>query len=137
MRSLSLPDLSATELLAKEFAGRWKTGDIVLLSGPLGVGKTTFVRAMLQSLGFLGVVRSPTYNLIQTYATNPAVLHADFYRVTGAQGTGLEDYLETHLCLIEWPDRAMDLIELQENWRLDFEFDGEGRKLTIREPGEP
>jgi len=54
------------------------------------------------------VVRSPTFNLMQTFDTEPPVLHVDLYRVASHAGLGIEDYLETHVCLIEWADRVRD-----------------------------
>ena len=56
-----------------ELVGGLSAGDLVLISGPLGAGKTTLVRAMLRSLGWTESVRSPTYNLLHTYATIPPV----------------------------------------------------------------
>jgi len=110
---------------------RLKAGDVVLLEGELGAGKTTLVRGLLEGLGHLGPVRSPTFNLVQTFDTSPPVMHADLYRVGSYEGIGLEDYLETHLCLIEWPDRATGLIDPELCWRVRIEFLGEGREVTV------
>lgn len=110
-----------------------KAGDTVLLEGPLGAGKTTLVRGLLKSLGYDGPVRSPTFNLLQVFPTDPPVLHADLYRLSNAQGIGLEDYLGTHLCLIEWPDRAPDLSR-PESWRITIEFEDGGRRITVCRP---
>lgn len=120
--------------LGAEWAGTWKAGDIVLLEGPLGAGKTTLVRGVLEVLGYDGPVRSPTFNLIQTFATNPQVMHADLYRLAGSAGVGLEDYLDTHLCLIEWPDRLAGLIDPTSAWQIRIEFNGPGRKVSIVPP---
>jgi len=126
-----LPDDAATRDWAAELAQRFKAGDVVLLNGPLGAGKTTWVRGLLAGLGYLGGVRSPTFNLIQTFETVPPVMHADLYRVKSFEGIGLEDYLDTHLCLIEWPDRAAGLVDPALCWRLNIEFDGDGRRATL------
>jgi len=61
-------------------------------------------------------------------------MHADLYRVKSFEGIGLEDYLETHLCLIEWPDRAEGLVEPDACWRLKIEFEGEGRRVELDPP---
>lgn len=59
-------------------------------------------------------------------------MHADLYRVKGTAGLGLEDYLSTHVCLIEWPDRAEGLVDSE--WDVSIEFAGDGRVITVREP---
>jgi len=129
-----LPDDTATRLWAAELAPRFKIGDVVLLEGPLGAGKTTWVRGLLAGLGYLGPVRSPTFNLIQTFDTTPPVMHADLYRVASHEGIGIEDYLDAHLTLIEWPDRAAGLIDESECWRLTIDFADEGRRALLRPP---
>jgi tRNA threonylcarbamoyladenosine biosynthesis protein TsaE len=108
-----------------------KAGDVVLLEGELGAGKTTLVRGILAGLGWPGEVRSPTFNLLQIYPTEPPVLHADLYRVKSWEGIGIEDYLESHLCLIEWPDRAASLIAGLPVIRIQIEFECDGRRVRI------
>src|SRR5579862_1758809 len=108
--------------LGAELVANWKPGDVVFLEGPLGAGKTTLVRGVLESLGVTDPVRSPTFNLLQAFDTEPPILHADLYRVKSYLGIGIEDYLETHLCLIEWPDRAAGLVRPGEAWYVAIEF---------------
>ena len=127
----SLSDEAATRALGASLAQRLAPGDLVRLEGPLGAGKTTLVRGLLEALGHKGPVRSPTFNLLQAFATDPPVLHADLYRVASAEGTGLEDYLDTHVVLVEWPDR---LPEDAEHWLVEIAFEGEGRIATIQVP---
>jgi tRNA threonylcarbamoyladenosine biosynthesis protein TsaE len=112
-----------------------RAGDIVLLYGPLGAGKTTLVRGLMGALGE-STVRSPTFNLIQTFPTSPPVMHADLYRLASAHGLGLEDYFESHLCLIEWPERLGDLIEPDQCYRLRLDFTSAGRDATLLAPHE-
>ena len=126
-----LADEGATRALGAALARRLGAGALVRLEGPLGAGKTTLVRGLLEALGHEGPVRSPTFNLLQSFDTDPPVLHADLYRVASAEGTGLEDYLDSHLVLVEWPDR---LPEDPEHWRVEIAFDGEGRTARIRKP---
>jgi len=109
-----------------------RAGDVVYLSGELGAGKTTLVRGMLAELGHQEGVRSPTFSLIQLYETMPPVAHVDLYRVKSHAGLGLEDLLDTHLLLIEWPDRATGLVEDGQVTRIDIEFAEEGRKVRFR-----
>ncbi len=124
----------AMKALGARLAAGFGRGAVVLLDGPLGAGKTTLVRGILEALGHREPVRSPTFNLIQVFETQPPVMHADLYRVASADGLGLEEYLETHLCLIEWPDRATGLIAEGEAWRIRIEFSGEGREIRIQPP---
>lgn len=119
---------------AKKVLNYLHPGDIVLLEGPLGAGKTTFVRGILESLGYLKSVRSPTFNLIQTFDTHPPIMHADLYRLEGAEGIGLEDYFETHLCLIEWGEKAEGWIDPAYTWKIKIDFAGHGRSVLITPP---
>lgn len=127
-------DEAAMRALGAQFAHSLSIGDVVLLDGPLGAGKTTFVRGVLQGLGYAEPVRSPTFNLIQVFETRPPIMHADLYRVASYQGIGIEDYLETHACLIEWPDRAVGLMDFDRAWRVSIAFDGDGRRVTTAPP---
>lgn len=120
--------------LADQIGRSWAPGDTVLLSGPLGAGKTTFVRGYVESLGRAEPVRSPTFNLVQVFDTDPPVMHADLYRVQGAQGLGLEDYLQTHVCLVEWPEHAGDFFDQGHCWLVEISFHGSGRTVRVRAP---
>ncbi len=126
---------AATRNVGASLAKRLAAGEVVLLDGPLGAGKTTLVRGVLEELGYDHIVRSPTFNLIQTFDTAPPVMHADLYRVQSYQGIGLEEYLADHLCLIEWPDRADGLIDPNHCWRIHVDFENDGRSISIRPPG--
>ena len=131
VETVRLEDEAATRALGAALARRLAPGDLVRLEGPLGAGKTTLVRGLLEALGHKGPVRSPTFNLLQAFDTEPPVLHADLYRVASAEGTGLEDYLDTHLVLVEWPDR---LGEDEGHWRVEIGFEGEGRVARVKPP---
>lgn len=103
----SLPDEPALEQFAAEFAANLRAPLTVYLEGPLGAGKTTFVRALLRALGYAGRVKSPTYGLLETYEL-PAfqLIHLDLYRVEDAAEL---DYLairdqvdDATVLMIEW-----------------------------------
>ena len=123
-----------TRAIAADLVAHLAPGHVVLLEGPLGAGKTAFVRGFLEALGYEGPVRSPTFNLIQTFDSTPPVMHADLYRLRDWQGIGLEDYLETHICFIEWPDRADGLVDEDRAWHVAIRFHGEGRLIDIAKP---
>jgi tRNA threonylcarbamoyladenosine biosynthesis protein TsaE len=106
-------------------------GDLVLLEGHLGAGKTTLVRGILHGLGWKEPVRSPTYNLFAPYDTDPPVLHADFYRISDAQGTGIEDYFDTHVCLVEWPNALRSLVDLTLSSKVEITTEGTGRRVRL------
>lgn len=106
----TLPDPDSTAALAARFALILKPGDVLLLEGHIGAGKTHFARNLVQSLQDVPEdVPSPTFTLIQSYETSKGeVLHADLYRLSGPEELdelGLTDALEAAICLIEWPDR--------------------------------
>jgi tRNA threonylcarbamoyladenosine biosynthesis protein TsaE len=109
--SLFLPDDAATDRLGAALAPRLRPGDAVLLSGPVGSGKSQLARALIRArLGRAEEVPSPTFTLVQIYeAPDGAVLwHADLYRLAGpqeAEELGLAAAFETAICLVEWPDR--------------------------------
>ncbi|HEY0866687.1 MAG TPA: tRNA (adenosine(37)-N6)-threonylcarbamoyltransferase complex ATPase subunit type 1 TsaE [Fimbriimonas sp.] len=129
-------DEAATRSAGASLARRLGPGDVVFLTGELGAGKTTFVRGLLEAMGHQGPVRSPTFNLVQTFDLALPVMHADLYRVGSWEGIGIEDYLDSHVCLIEWPDRANGLVDPGSVWNVEIAFEEEGRRITISPPGQ-
>ncbi len=123
-----------TRALGADLARRLSPGDVVLFEGELGAGKTTMIRGILEALGHPGPVRSPTFNLIQLFDTSPPVMHADLYRLKNAEGIGLEDYLGSHVCLIEWPDRLGGLVAQEDCWRVRIAFSNGGRAVEYIPP---
>jgi len=86
-------------------------GLVVALSGDLGAGKTSLVRAMLRALGVTGPVRSPTFTLVEPYVVSSLdFYHFDFYRLTDPREFALagfrEMFGEGRVCLLEWPEKA-------------------------------
>jgi tRNA threonylcarbamoyladenosine biosynthesis protein TsaE len=112
-----------THDLAAKFALGLHPADIVSLTGPLGAGKTTFVRGLVRSLGYIGRVRSPTFTLINQYPTMPPIYHADFYRIFDVDeilALGLDEIREENgVLFVEWADRIPE-IEAMATWRINI-----------------
>lgn len=100
-----------TEALGAELAGQLAPGDVVLVSGEVGAGKTTLIRGACRALGASGPVTSPTFTIGQRYAGGPVpISHLDLYRLDGLEGEDpalLEDYLDPgSIAFVEWPALA-------------------------------
>jgi tRNA threonylcarbamoyladenosine biosynthesis protein TsaE len=99
-----------TEALGAELAATLQAGEVVLVEGELGAGKTTFVRGACRSLGVEAVVTSPTFTIGQRYAGRIPVAHIDLFRVADLESEDpelLADYLgEDMITFIEWPQHG-------------------------------
>lgn len=130
-------NLTATEALGREFATTLAPGTVVALIGPLGAGKTHFVRAIVEGLGGDGrQVSSPTFALIHEYAARMPVYHFDAYRLSDAAAftdLGVAEYFAGDgVCLVEWADRVEAAMPA-EYVRVEIEVTGEtSRRFTIR-----
>jgi tRNA threonylcarbamoyladenosine biosynthesis protein TsaE len=121
----------------RELGGALRAGDVVLLTGPLGAGKTAFVRGLAAGLGCNpDEVSSPTFTLIQEYPGPLVLQHVDLYRLSPpeADDLGLDELSERAVMAVEWPDR----------WRgapttathVTIAMAGEAaRRITVRAPG--
>lgn len=109
-RTIDLPDLAATERLAAQLAGVARTGDVILLQGPLGAGKTALARAFLRAASGDPAleVPSPTFTLVQEYDTRLGTIrHFDLWRLDGpaAMAELGWDEAQDGIVLVEWPER--------------------------------
>ena len=134
---MTLQDEAATAAFGAQLAGLARPGDVITLSGPLGVGKTALARGFIAALGHHGEVPSPSFALVQPYENlDPRVWHVDLYRIEEVSELGelgLDSAADAVL-LVEWPERAgegtwPDALALS----LDFGPDGD-RILTARVP---
>jgi hypothetical protein len=124
-----------TEALGAELALVARPGSAIVLEGEVGAGKTTLARALIHALAPGSgdfEVPSPTFTLIQTYdMTRIPVAHVDLYRLAAGETAelGLDELIESHLLLVEWPDR----LESSPSDRLTIrlESDGDGRRATL------
>jgi tRNA threonylcarbamoyladenosine biosynthesis protein TsaE len=114
-------------------------GDLILLYGDLGAGKTTLTQGIARGLGIDGAVNSPTFTLIKEHAGRLPLFHIDLYRlgdVAEVEALGVEDYLDRGgVCVVEWADRG-DLLWPDAWLRIDLRADGEhSRCLTLSHAG--
>lgn len=108
---LSISSSDAMEALGHSIAGHLQKGDIVLLEGELGAGKTTFTRGVGEGLGAKGSVQSPTFVLARTHKTlaGPKLVHVDAYRLTSAiELDDLDIDFANSIVVIEWPRDFLD-----------------------------
>lgn len=132
--TLALPDEAATAALGRALAGLLRPGDTVLLSGPVGAGKTHLARAVIREATGEQDIPSPTFTLVQTYDSPASDLwHADLYRLSHPDQVlelGLADAMEQAIVLVEWPDRLGDLAPA-DALRISLHVSGEGREASI------
>ena len=107
---LALPTEDATINFASQIGAILEPGDTILLSGPVGAGKSFFSRALIRArTGTTEDIPSPTFTLVQTYPHHAGdIWHCDLYRLGSTDEVielGLDEAFETAICLIEWPDR--------------------------------
>lgn len=117
---------------AKEYAKTLKTGDVVLLKGDLGAGKTEFVKGVAEYFGFTGVT-SPTYAYLNVYGDY--IYHYDCYRLSSgedAEALGLTDYFgKDDICLIEWAENIESVLPENAKTVVIEKFDNDKRKIIL------
>lgn len=134
-----MPDITTnspaeTEDLGREWGTRLRTGDVVLLKGELGAGKTTFVRGMAQGSGSRAGVASPTFQLVRIYPGRVQLAHVDLYRVESGAALvdlGLEELATQGAVAVEWGER----LDVDDAALIEFEhLGGDRRRIrTIRD----
>lgn len=141
---IELPDAEATEALGAHLAPQLRPGDLILLEGPLGAGKTTLVRGLVAALGGdAAEVCSPTFVLLESYAVDTGVIHrlhhADLYRLRGLTAApldevGLGECLDDPAAVtaVEWPESWPWLPDLAVRvLRVNLSHVGDGRRACM------
>lgn len=140
--SLFLGDLAATRRAGAWLASALRAGDVVLLRGDLGAGKTSLVQGIAEGLGVAHEVTSPTFALMQVHPSSTDacdLIHADLYRVGDpdeVEAIGLLDCLgaDDAICCVEWPDVLGERLRGLAVFELTLRHDGTGRSVTLRAP---
>ena len=138
MTELESDSPEETERLAGRLAAELAAGDVVLVQGELGSGKTTFVRGAARALGVEGPVTSPTYTIGHRYRGRVDVSHLDLYRFDGmshAEWGDLEEYFEDAVVFVEWPQAGAGFLPA-EKARVSLQHVGEMRRLIMLESDE-
>lgn len=129
------------EKAAKHFLELTEGNRIFAFSGELGAGKTTFINALCGQLNAKEAATSPTYSIIQEYHTKEGLIiyHMDWYRLKDmeeALNAGVEDCLESgNICMIEWPEKAMELLPEQTIFSTFKLINMSARKLVVKITG--
>lgn len=128
-----------TEALGEGIGALLQPGDVVVLAGDLGTGKTTFVKGAARGLGVLEPVTSPTFAIVQEYDGRYPVAHVDVYRLARIQelhDLGFEELIEERIVLVEWGDTIAGVLPPN---RLEIRFeltaDGDARTVGIAPQG--
>lgn len=114
---ISIKSLDSIHEAAREFIKNMGTGHVFAFYGKMGAGKTTFIKAVCEELGVDDVITSPTFAIVNDYASSKDdshIFHFDFYRIKKLEEVydmGYEDYFYSgSLCFIEWPELIEDIL---------------------------
>lgn len=129
-------NIEAVQRLAAEMAASAQMGDVYLLYGDLGAGKTTFCKAFISYFGVREhEISSPTFNILHVYEQDKCTLyHYDLYRVqdsTELVELGIHDSVENGVTLIEWPEVALNLLPADRVTHIRIKSDGDLRNIII------
>lgn len=128
MLSATTNSPAETEEAGRRLGERLRAGDVVLLTGELGAGKTTFVRGVAQGTASSAPVASPTFQLVRIYPGRVQLAHIDLYRIENPgelADLGLEELADQGAVVVEWGDR----LEVDGAARIDIEHLGGDRRL--------
>lgn len=135
MTELKINSLEEINSIAAEFIKLIKDKRIFALHGAMGVGKTTFVKAICEELGVTDTINSPTFAIVNEYHTQKenVIYHFDFYRIDDVQEAydfGYEDYFYSNaMCFIEWPEKINSILP-GETVNVFFEEQADGSRCV-------
>jgi tRNA threonylcarbamoyladenosine biosynthesis protein TsaE len=142
MPTLTTNGPAETEAVGEAIGSQLRLGDLVVLSGDLGAGKTTFTKGLARALGVEQRVTSPTFTIVQEYDGRLPVAHVDVYRLERIQELydfGFEELLEERVTIVEWGDAiALVLPRDRVNVRIELDETDDGddrRRLAIAADG--
>ena len=129
-----------TQELGRRLGAAAEPGDLYLLRGPLGAGKTTLTQGLAWGAGADGYAHSPTFVLVNEYRGRVNVHHVDLYRVGGlleAHDLGFEEMLDDGVVVVEWPENAEDVFpDARLTITLAFDDDPDARRIEVAGSGE-
>lgn len=138
MHTLKFNSLADTERLAKLLSGEISGGTVILLSGDLGSGKTTFSQFLGKYLGVKRHMTSPTFNIIKSYNADVKLHHMDCYRLEDSEeDLGFDEYFnDTDIALVEWPQFIAEFLP-EDAIKINIQYENENERLvTIEATGD-
>lgn len=135
-RAFTTGSADETRSLGETLGGMLEAGDVVLLSGELGAGKTVFVKGMAAGVGYDGPVSSKSFVLLGEYDGRVKLYHADLYRLDEpemVEDLALDELVEEGVVAVEWPERA-DAYLPEDGLLIRFEIEGEERRTLALAP---
>jgi len=136
MTELRINSLEEINSVAKQFIELVGERRVFAMYGSMGVGKTTFVKAVCEELGVEDTINSPTFAIVNEYHTpkDKVVYHFDFYRINDVQEAydfGYEDYFYSQaMCFIEWPERIESILP-SDVINLNFTEEADGSRTIL------
>ena len=126
-------NVEQTYILAEKLAKLIKGGDIILLNGDLGAGKTTFVKGFAKAIGIKESVNSPTFTLLKTYQSNDyCLVHVDAYRLEGSSFEELDDYLsDENVIFIEWSSCISNTDFIDDYLAIDIKYKSKNQREYV------
>lgn len=131
--TLAINNIETIHETARQFLNEIGDNRVLAFYGKMGAGKTTFIKALCETLGVEDVITSPTFAIVNEYTdgNGDAVYHFDFYRIKKIEEVydmGFEDYIYSgNLCLMEWPELIEELLP-DDALRITIQEDDEGKR---------